>query len=161
MGTIVLSRVDSRLIHGQVMTKWLQQSQANKIVVVSEELANDEFMRDIYLMSAPEGIKIDCLSEKDAVTKLTNLESDNSKILVLFPNLQTVLNIVENGVNIESLQIGGLGGAPNRKVVFQNITLDDDDVNILKNLINKKCNVYFQIIPEDNPQSAQSIIDKY
>ena len=42
---------DSRLIHGQVMTKWVNQSQANKIVVVSDELAADEFMREIYLLS--------------------------------------------------------------------------------------------------------------
>ena len=36
MGNIVLTRVDSRLIHGQVMTKWVNQVQANKIVVVSD-----------------------------------------------------------------------------------------------------------------------------
>ena len=43
MAEIVLCRIDSRLIHGQVMTKWVNQSQANKIVVVSDELANDKF----------------------------------------------------------------------------------------------------------------------
>jgi len=48
MAEIVLCRIDSRLIHGQVMTKWVNQSQANKIVVVSDELANDEFMLEIY-----------------------------------------------------------------------------------------------------------------
>ena len=38
MSKIVLTRVDSRLIHGQVVTKWLQQSGANEILVVSDEL---------------------------------------------------------------------------------------------------------------------------
>lgn len=42
MADIVLCRIDSRLIHGQVMTKWVNQSSANKIVVVSDELAADE-----------------------------------------------------------------------------------------------------------------------
>lgn len=32
MSEIVFSRVDARLIHGQVMTKWLKVSLANKIV---------------------------------------------------------------------------------------------------------------------------------
>lgn len=53
MADIVLCRIDSRLIHGQVMTKWVNQSSANKIVVVSDELAADEFMLQIYLLSAP------------------------------------------------------------------------------------------------------------
>lgn len=58
MAEIVLCRIDSRLIHGQVMTKWVNQSQANKIVVVSDELAADEFMREIYLLSAPAGVML-------------------------------------------------------------------------------------------------------
>ena len=45
MSKIVLTRVDSRLIHGQVVTKWLQQSGANEILVVSDELEQDEFYK--------------------------------------------------------------------------------------------------------------------
>ncbi|EFQ69431.1 PTS system, IIB component [Enterococcus faecalis TX0470] len=55
MSKIVLTRVDSRLIHGQVVTKWLQQSGANEILVVSDELEQDEFLQSIYLMAAPPG----------------------------------------------------------------------------------------------------------
>ena len=48
MSKIVLTRVDSRLIHGQVVTKWLQQSGANEILVVSDELEQDEFLQSIF-----------------------------------------------------------------------------------------------------------------
>ena len=41
---IGLIRVDSRLIHGQVITKWLNYSKANVIVVVDDELSKDSFM---------------------------------------------------------------------------------------------------------------------
>lgn len=53
MANIVLCRIDSRLIHGQVVTKWVGQSQANRIAVVSDELDADPFMKNIYLMAAP------------------------------------------------------------------------------------------------------------
>lgn len=45
---IGLIRVDSRLIHGQVITKWLNYSKANVIVVVDDELSKDSFMSEIY-----------------------------------------------------------------------------------------------------------------
>ncbi len=45
MANIVLCRIDSRLIHGQVVTKWVGQSQANRIAVVSDELDSDPFMK--------------------------------------------------------------------------------------------------------------------
>lgn len=34
MAEIKLFRIDSRLIHGQIITKWLKVSKADKIVVV-------------------------------------------------------------------------------------------------------------------------------
>ena len=67
MADIVLCRIDSRLIHGQVMTKWVNQSSANKIVVVSDELAADEFMLQIYLLSAPAGVKVECYGIEDTI----------------------------------------------------------------------------------------------
>lgn len=64
MANIVLCRIDSRLIHGQVVTKWVGQSQANRIAVVSDELDADPFMKNIYLMAAPPNIKVDCYSNQ-------------------------------------------------------------------------------------------------
>jgi D-glucosaminate-specific PTS system IIB component len=45
-----------------VVTKWVGQSQANRIAVVSDELDADPFMKNIYLMAAPPNIKVDCFS---------------------------------------------------------------------------------------------------
>ena len=87
MGNLVLTRIDSRLIHGQVMTKWVNQVQANKIIVVSDELANDEFMRSIYLMSAPAGIEVVCLTEVQAVEEYQKDVFGNGNVLLLLPSL--------------------------------------------------------------------------
>lgn len=65
MANIVLCRIDSRLIHGQVVTKWVGQSQANRIAVVSDELDADPFMKNIYLMAAPPNIKSGLLQQPE------------------------------------------------------------------------------------------------
>ena len=59
------------------------------------------------------------------------------------------------------IQVGGLGGGPNRKAVFQNITLDEKDVGILSDLKNRGIQVFFQTIPEDKPQSLDDILKKF
>ena len=48
MAKITLVRVDHRLIHGQVITKWVKIAQAQKIIIVDDFLGQDEFMADIY-----------------------------------------------------------------------------------------------------------------
>ncbi len=161
MGNIVLTRIDSRLIHGQVMTKWVNQVQANKIVVVSDELANDEFMRSIYLMSAPAGIEIECVSEGQAVDRYKADTFGDGNVLLLLPSLQALKNVYDHGLTVRSVQVGGLGGGPERKVVFQNITLDDADVVILDALAADGVQIVFQTIPEDAPQSVATILRKY
>lgn len=159
MGKVVLVRIDSRLIHGQVMTKWVNQSNANRIIVVSDQLAEDEFMRGIYLLSAPEGVKIDCYTINQVIEEKNDLGDGN--ILLLLPDLDTAHTIISNGLSISEVQVGGLGGAPHRKVVYQNITLDEKDVNLIESIVKNNVSVYFQTIPEDSPKNFEEIIKKY
>ena len=41
---IKLIRVDERLIHGQVVTQWLNKSEANKIIIVDQFLSTNDFL---------------------------------------------------------------------------------------------------------------------
>ena len=56
--SIALTRVDFRLIHGQVITRWLTQCQINEIVTIDTTLSKDAFMQDVFKMAAPKGVKI-------------------------------------------------------------------------------------------------------
>ena len=51
MGEVCLARVDERLIHGQVMTNLSKKSGANSIFIVDDMVANDAFMKNIFLNS--------------------------------------------------------------------------------------------------------------
>ena len=161
MAKIVLCRIDSRLIHGQVVTKWVGQSQANRIAVVSDELDADPFMKNIYLMAAPPNIKVDCYGNASLPAAWKENQLGDGNVLVLFPSLSAVQEAVQLGFDVQTIQVGGLGGGPNRKAVFQNITLDEKDVGILGALKDSGIQVFFQTIPEDKPQSLDDILKKF
>jgi D-glucosaminate PTS system EIIB component len=160
MANIVLCRIDSRLIHGQVVTKWVGQAQANRIVVVSDELDADPFMKNIFMMAAPPNIKVDCYGVNNFCSEWSKDALGSGNVLVLFPNLPSVLSAIEGGFSIEKIQVGGLGGGPGRKVVFQNITLDDKDEAVLLKIKERGVDVYFQTIPEDKPQKLADILKR-
>ncbi|MGF6190987.1 PTS system mannose/fructose/N-acetylgalactosamine-transporter subunit IIB [Serratia sp. 2723] len=161
MANIVLCRIDSRLIHGQVVTKWVGQSQANRIAVVSDELEADPFMKSIYLMAAPPNVKVDCYGNQSFAAAWRENQLGEGNVLVLFPNLAAVQQAVVDGFDVKNIQVGGLGGGPNRKAVFQNITLDEADVAILRDLQQRGVTVFFQTIPEDKPQALADILKKF
>lgn len=161
MAEIVLARIDSRQLHGQVVTKWIPQVSANKVVLINDELVKDDFMKMIYLNAAPTGVKVEIITAEDAGKQFVKDQFGEGKVLVLIPNLKMLDIAYNNGLRLKKLQVGGLGGAPNRKVVFGNITLDDYDVSILKKAEALETEIYFQIIPEDNPQKFSDILKKY
>ena len=86
---IGLIRVDSRLIHGQVITKWLNYSKANVIVVVDDELSKDSFMSEIYKASAPNGIIVEILSIDDFMKNTGTHKYSNKRLLILLKNIET------------------------------------------------------------------------
>lgn len=162
MAKIVLTRVDSRLIHGQVVTKWLQQSGADEIFVVSDELEKDEFLQSIYVMAAPPGVEVKIYGVESAQKYWTEeAVNSNAKVLFLVPDLPTLEAMVNAGVIEKDIQIGGLGGGAERKNVLKNINLSENDVTVLNGFLAKNLNVFFQAIPEDNPMPIEKLIEKY
>lgn len=149
MAKIVLCRVDSRLVHGQVMTKWVQQSNANEIIIVSDPVSKDQFLLDIYRMSAPPGMEIRCYNKEDTVQLWKEGQLLKGNTLLLFADIATLHQVCLQGVAIKEVQIGGLGGGPSRKVVYKNITLDEMDAGELEELADLGISIRFQTIPED------------
>ena len=86
MANIVLSRVDSRLIHGQVITKWIKQYPAKRIMIIDDELAKDSFMAEIYMMAAPTGIKVEIVSVESAGKKL---QETDENVFILYKTIGT------------------------------------------------------------------------
>ena len=67
MANINLVRVDFRLIHGQIITKWRTAFSINKIVVIDNILAADDFMIKVYASAAPANTKVKVYSEEKAL----------------------------------------------------------------------------------------------
>ena len=42
MQNLVLTRIDDRLIHGQVMTAWIKNKHADQVVIVDDGTAADD-----------------------------------------------------------------------------------------------------------------------
>lgn len=100
MANIVLARVDDRLIHGQVMTAWLQYTGGNHIVIVDDNTASDEFTKEIMAMAVPEGIGLDVFSKGEAIDGISRLD-ENKKIIILTKTPEVFLYLIENGIKIE------------------------------------------------------------
>ena len=104
MANVKIARVDFRLIHGQVITKWIKYYPVDKIIIIDDVLAADEFMKEIYGMAVPKGIEFDVLKIDEATEKL---QKTDKSVFLLFKNIKTCIDAVNAGVAFEL--VGCLG----------------------------------------------------
>jgi len=148
MSEIVLTRIDDRLIHGQVMTAWVKKTRANQILIIDDEVAKDDFMSEILKMSAPAGIDIVVKGQVDAVSFLKAHDKEKKRLIILVKAPATIAAIVEKGIEIDKLVVGGMGAKANRRVLYKNISASDEERTTFKKLIDRGIPVVIHIIPD-------------
>ena len=157
---IKLVRVDFRLIHGQVITKWTRTISADRIIVVNDELAHDEFMADVYIMAAPQGMTVEVITVDDFVQHAAAGNYGNGHILVLFKGISDAATAVGAGVALPALQIGGLGSGGGKTSVVRGISIDRHDADQLETIQQAGIPVSFQVTPEEQQLSLDKAVKK-
>lgn len=147
MLNIVLTRIDDRLIHGQVITAWSKITDANRIIIVDDEVAEEAFLVKVLKTAAPSNIKVDVFGINEASDVLKG-ESEGEKLIILVKTPKVVLSLIEAGVDIKALNVGGMGAGVGRKKFYKNISVSQEEKEEFEELIKLSVNVSIQIVPD-------------
>lgn len=159
MGEINLARVDDRLIHGQVMTKWSKGFNTNAIFVIDDMTAQDPFMKEIYMMStASSGMTIKVFSVDEVVDYWNQQQFEKYRVILLFKTIAAVQQAVEKGLPIEKLNIGGIAKTKDAKLVIPSVGLKQEDADRLRQLEAKGIEIFFQTVPDTKAVSLKDAL---
>lgn len=147
MKNLVLSRIDDRLIHGQVMTAWIKNKKAEQVVIVDDATANDEYMIEVLEMAIPEEIAIGIFDRDDGVTFFS--QGLDAPTILLVKGAEVLNYLVDHGIQIEEVDIGGMGARKDRTVLYKNISTSKDENEDFQKLVDKNINVFIQVMPQD------------
>jgi mannose/fructose/N-acetylgalactosamine-specific phosphotransferase system component IIB len=159
MKNVVFSRIDDRLIHGQVMTGWVQYVQATEVVIIDDKVAKDEFTKMIMQSSMPKKIILSVLSTQDAVKYLLedNKKADD-KYFLLVKTPMVILELIKAGVSIKKLCIGGIGARKDRTPFYRNISASDEERECLKEISATGTDVFAQVLTDNAAVPLSQII---
>ncbi|MFC3932399.1 PTS sugar transporter subunit IIB [Streptococcus dentapri] len=157
---INLARVDTRLLHGQVATNWTPASKANRIIVASDAVANDELRKNLIKQAAPNGVKANVVPIKKLIEAAKDPRFGNTRALILFETPQEALQAIEGGVPITELNIGSMAHSTGKTVVNNVLSMDKDDVTTFEKL--RDLGVKFDVrkVPNDSPKDLFDLIEK-
>lgn len=147
--SVVFYRIDDRLVHGQVMTGWTKIHKTQRIFVVDDKTAADPFLCNVMQMSMPTDYDVEILTLDAGAEAIRNDPSDR-RTMVLAKTPDVMLGLIERGIEMAELNVGGMGYLPGRRAVLKNIQITPQEFEVLKRIAAKKIRVYFQIVPDGN-----------
>ena len=152
---ITLARIDDRLIHGQVTTVWSKVANAQRIIICNDDVYN--VRRTLLRQAAPPGMKVNVVNIEKAVAVYHNPQYQDETVFYLFTNPQDVLTMVQQGVKIATLNIGGMAWRPGKKQLTKAVSLDAADIDAFQQLDKLGVKLDLRVVASD---PSVNILDK-
>lgn len=156
MANIVLTRIDNRLIHGQVATQWTNVIGANLILVANDEAAQDKMRQRLMDMAAPNGVATRYFTIQKTID-IIHKAAERQKIFIVCSSPSDVLKLVEGGVEITKVNVGNMHMAEGKRQVAQVVAVDDEDVRAFRALKDKGVELEIRKVPSEAAENADKL----
>jgi len=115
--SIVLYRIDERLIHGQVVIGWGSQLRPDRYAVVDDEVAAAPWEQELFVLGLPDDVKVDFLTVEEARSLLGELRASEERTILLTRDIATMAELARGGLLRDaSVNLGGLGPGERREL---------------------------------------------
>lgn len=149
MKGIVHIRVDDRLIHGQVATRWVSHFNANRIMVIDDAVAANEVEKMLLRSAAPEGCNTSILTVEKASANIIAGNYAGQRVLILLKTPEIALQMVNSGIGLTQLNIGNMSNKEGRSQIKRSVSVSDAEIQAINALLAKGVSVTAQMTPEE------------
>ncbi|MBK4783266.1 MAG: PTS mannose transporter subunit IIAB [Pantoea sp. Pent] len=157
---IGLARIDDRLIHGQVATRWTKETNVTRIIVVSDEVANDHVRKTLLTQVAPPGVTAHVVDIAKMIRVWNNPKYGSDRVMLLFTNPTDVERVVEQGVDIKSVNIGGMAFRQGKTQVNNAVSVDEKDIAAFRKLNERGIELEVRKVSNDPKLKMMGLIAK-
>ncbi|MBO0459750.1 PTS sugar transporter subunit IIB [Enterococcus hulanensis] len=155
---IVNVRIDERLIHGQVATMWTNHLKANRIMVVDNEVVKNEMEKDVLKMAKPNSVKLSILTTKGASARIKDGQYDNQKVFLIVKNPETLVELVDSGVELVEVNVGNMSAKKGSKQVAKSIGVTPENIESFNYLNEKGVKLVAQMVPNEDKSSFMKLL---
>lgn len=152
---ILLTRIDNRLIHGQVAVTWVNHIGANLILVVDDKVAQNTVQQSLMDMAVPDVIGTRYFTVQETIDNI-KYAAENQLIFLVVRTPQTLLKLVEGGVPIKEVNVGNMHYTEGKKQITSTVSVDKNDIKTFKKLNELGVRMDVRRVPDER---GKNIID--
>ncbi|MDO6498790.1 PTS N-acetylgalactosamine transporter subunit IIB [Photobacterium sanguinicancri] len=150
---IVWTRIDERLLHGQIRITWGKHTEANLILVANDDAAegpNAAFMQAGMKASAGGEYAVRFFSIQKTIDVI-HKASEKQKIFVLCNSPTDVARLVEGGVPLTHCNVGNMHFHEGKRQIAKTVSVDEKDINAFERMVERGVTCTVQNTPDQKP----------
>lgn len=155
---ILLTRVDHRLLHGQVAFSWTQNLGADCILIANDDVPKNELRKTTIKLAKPQGVKLVIKSIDDAIQSLNSGVTDKYKLFIVVESIEDAYKLSKNYDKILQINLGGTKASEEKENISKAVNVTEKDKNLLKELVNDGVEVEIRQVPVDKKILIQDVI---
>ena len=156
--SIVLCRIDDRLIHGQVVIGWGRPLGINLIILVDDQVAASDWEQELYRMAVAPEIEVSFVTVAEAIARLGEWQANGKRGLVLTGDLETMAALHAASPDIvHRINIGGIHHRPGRRERLPFVYLSDQELHMLGSLEKRGAVITAQDLPTTPPVALRNL----
>lgn len=154
---ILLTRIDNRLIHGQVGVTWTMTLGANLIVVADDETSKNELTQQLMQATAESsGAGVRFFSIQKTIDVIHKAAA-RQKIFIVCKTPKEVRQLIDGGVPIKEVNVGNMHFTKGKTQLSKKVYVDDVDIEDLRAIKASGAEVYIQDVPGDMKEHIKEL----
>ena len=155
---IKLTRIDDRLLHGQVAFTWTPALDIDCLLIANDKVAKDSFLKLTFGLAKPPNTQLLIKSLTEAAAFLQDEKSRHLKILLLVTSVKDVHYLAGELPEIKSINFGGIRGKEGSRLITKAIAVTDEDVTLIKDMLGRGIELEIRQVPTDSKTLIASLL---
>ncbi|NLJ30892.1 MAG: PTS sugar transporter subunit IIB [Clostridiales bacterium] len=158
--SIILSRIDSRLLHGIVATQWAPSVAPDRLMIIDDEFANDPVKKESMRLGKPAGMALSIISREKAYANFSSHKYDGQRVFLVVRDPQIILDLLHQGEKIPKLTIGCTLIPETEAVkVSRRAYVKKEEIEIYRSIAKTGTEITVQYVPADSEEPLSKYLE--
>lgn len=155
---IVMTRVDHRLLHGQVAFSWTSSLSADCILIADDDTATNDLKKSAMKLAKPNGVKLVIKTVANSIKALNQGVTDKYKLFIVVGSIESAYQLISGYPVIKQLNLGGTLPSKDKINISKTIAITEKEKEMLKDLIANGIDINIQMVPSDSKVNVKNVI---
>ena len=149
-------RIDDRLIHGQVATRWATGLKVNRIMIIDDQVAVNETEKSVLRMAVPAGVNTSILQFDKAVANIKNGNYAGQRVMLVVKSPVILVKMMEAGIQLLPVNVGNMSNRPGTTQYKKSVSMTDEEKVAVEKLLQAGIKVTAQMVPDEPDVSIEN-----